>query len=225
MGTQRSYPDISSNRSRAAGIAGDGEVLLAGRRVLAHGGRTVLAVDERLRYGPLKAGYHGGASPAEAVVPVCVLVPGDVPEGSELVLAAPQEPAWWSGPARARGGPPAAAQPALFDGPVEQLSVSAELAAAVLRSRTFAKQRALAGRGMAMEHLEALLAALLDAPAGRLAPAAVAVTAGLPVSRLRGAVAAAQRLLNVEGYPVLRLDVDGATAVLDKALLREQFDV
>ena len=40
----------------------------------------MLAVDENLRYGPLKAGYHGGAAPAEAVVPVAVLVPGAVPE-------------------------------------------------------------------------------------------------------------------------------------------------
>ena len=36
----------------------------------------MLAVDETLRYGPLKAGYHGGAAPAEAVVPVVVLAPG-----------------------------------------------------------------------------------------------------------------------------------------------------
>lgn len=224
-GTQRSYPDISSSRSRAAGTPGEGEVLLAGPRVLAHGGRAVLAVDERLRYGPLKAGYHGGASPAEAVVPVCVLVPGDVPEGSELVLAAPQEPAWWSGPVRA-GAAPALGQPlTLFDEPVAEPSAGAELAAAVLRSRSFARQRALAGRGMTIEHLDPLLAALLDAPDRRLAPAAAAAAAGIPVSRLRGAVAQAQRLLNVEGYPVLRLDVDGATVVLDETLLREQFDV
>ncbi len=224
-GTQRSYPDISSNRSRAAGMAGEGEVLVVGQRVLAHGGRAVLAVDERLRYGPLKAGYHGGASPAEVIVPVCVLVPGDVPEGSDLVLAAPQEPAWWSGPVRA-GGSAAVRQPlTLFDEPVAEPSAGARLAAAVLRSRSFARQRALAGRGMTMEHLESLLAALLDAPDRRLAPAAAAATAGIPVSRLRGAVAQAQRLLNVEGYPVLRWDVDGETVVLDEVLLREQFDV
>lgn len=223
-GTQRSYSDISSSRSRAAGTAGEGEILMAGSRVLAHGGRAVFAVDERLRYGPLKAGYHGGASPAEAVVPVCVLVPGDVPEGSDLVLAAPQEPVWWTGPPR--GGVAAVRQPlTLFDEPVAEPSAGAELTNAVLRSRPFARQRALAGRGMTMEHLESLLAALLDAPDRRLAPGAAAATAGIPVSRLRGAVAQAQRLLNVEGYPVLRLDVDGTTVVLDEALLREQFDV
>ena len=42
---------------------------------------------------------------------------------------------------------------------------------------------------------------------------------------LRGAVLHAQRLLNVEGYPVLRVDADGATVILDEALLREQFGI
>jgi hypothetical protein len=66
--------------------------------VLLHGGTAVLAVDENLRYGPMKSGYHGGASPAEAVVPVTVLVSGDVPSGSGLRLAPPQEPSWWTDP-------------------------------------------------------------------------------------------------------------------------------
>ena len=64
QGTQRAYPGISSGRSRAATEpAGDGEMLVAGPRVLRHDGRAVLAVDEHLRYGPLKAGYHGGGRP------------------------------------------------------------------------------------------------------------------------------------------------------------------
>ncbi len=45
------------------------------------------------------------------------------------------------------------------------------------------------------------------------------------MSRLRGAVPQAQRLLNIEGYAVLRLDADGRTLVLDETLLREQFGV
>jgi hypothetical protein len=73
-------------------------VLVTGRRVLRHEGRAVLAVDEHLRYGPLKAGYHGGGAPAEAVVPVAVLVPGAVPENASLQLAPPQEPTWWIDP-------------------------------------------------------------------------------------------------------------------------------
>jgi hypothetical protein len=45
------------------------------------------------------------------------------------------------------------------------------------------------------------------------------------VQRLRGAIAQVQRLLNVEGYAVLRVDADGVTLILDVPLLREQFDL
>jgi hypothetical protein len=99
LGTQRSYPATSSSRSRAASPPpGDGEALVSGRRVLTPSGAAVLAVDENLRYGPLKSGYHGGASPAEVVIPVIVLVPGAVPADSDLTLAPPQEPSWWTDP-------------------------------------------------------------------------------------------------------------------------------
>jgi hypothetical protein len=99
QGTQRPHPAMSSSRSRAATTPpGDGEVLISGRRVRLHDGTAVLAVDEHLRYGPLKSGYHGGASPAEVVVPVTVLVPGAVPADSDLRLAPPQEPSWWTDP-------------------------------------------------------------------------------------------------------------------------------
>src|SRR5664280_918614 len=164
QGQQRSHAVISSGRSRAdGGPVGDGEVLVTGRRVRLHDGRAVLAVDERLRYGPLKAGYHGGASPAEVVIPLYFLVSGGQTDGTGLVPA---------------------------DQQVRQL-------------------------------LEALLAA----PARRLPPTSAAVALGVAPATLRGAVLHAQRLLNVEGYAVLRLDVDGATVVLDETLLREQFEL
>lgn len=52
---------MSSSRSRGASTPpGDGEVLVTGSRVLLHDGTAVLAVDENLRYGPIKSGYHGG---------------------------------------------------------------------------------------------------------------------------------------------------------------------
>ncbi len=242
-GVQRSYLDISSGRSRAAAVpANDGEVLVTGRRVLRHDGRAVLAVDERLRYGPLKAGYHGGASPAEAVVPVAVLVPGGVPEGSNLRLAPPQEPAWWSAPnagAVPADAPPlpveppqgkrrvaAADQPGLFDWSRNETDGAAgRLADAVIRSATYKAQRRLAGRvSTTDEHVRSLLTRLL-AGGNRLAPGVAATALDVPVSALRGAVAHVQRLLNVEGYAVLRRDSDGETLILDDALLREQFEV
>jgi hypothetical protein len=260
-GTQRTYAAISSGRSRAAiEPATNGEVLVSGPRVLPDHA-AVLAVDERLRYGPLKAGYHGGGSPAEAVVPVAVFVPGTIPGEADLHLAPPQEPAWWIDPAAPALPAPAAAPatapaataesvsrsaaglrksqrdatPSLFDEPVaERPPAAAEgsaappdpVSAAVLRSTVYASQKKIAGRvSVADDQVGRLLSALLAAPGHRLVPARAATVLAVPIATLRGAVLHAQRLLNVEGYPVLRIDADGSTVILDEVLLREQFGV
>jgi hypothetical protein len=247
QGTQRSYPAISSGRSRdASQSAGDGEIAVSGRRVLLHEGRATLAVNERVRFGPLKAGYHGGASPAEAVVPVVVLVPGAVPEGVDLELAPPQEPLWWTGPLPSAesavdvtnaGQSPAAdatlppLQPSLFDVPVMDaatvpVSPSSPLVDAVIRSPAYAAQRRLAGRVSTTDrHVTALLTALLRSTDHRASPDAAAIALAVPRALVHGAVLHAQRLLNVEGYAVLRVDSDGSTLILDEQLLREQFGV
>jgi hypothetical protein len=268
LGTQRSYPDTSSGRSRAAEPpAGDGEVLVTGQRVLLHGGRAVLAVDERLRYGPLKAGYHGGASPAEAVVPVIVLVSGIVPEGTGLGMAPPQEPAWWTDPVIARpvragepgrNGPDKSllqaalgsklrsasdGEPTLFDlpaaetarGTASQRDVAGEtgpdaasrnIAQAVIDSAVYTAQRKIAGRlSVPDDRVRDLLAGLLATPSGRMSSAQAAATLAVAQVAVRGAILHVQRLLNVEGYAVLRIDADGATVILDEHLLREQFGI
>jgi hypothetical protein len=280
--SQRQYPGISSGRSRpAAPPAGDGEILVTGRRVLLHDGTAVLAVDENLRYGPMKSGYHGGASPAEAVVPVTILVPGAVPaEAAEkLRLAPPQEPAWWLDPVtpsptsetavtastapapsaehatRRQGTAPAPRKRpgetmmTLFDeldtdAPADaqdapatpSLSAAQEqppaptaaetTSARVLRSTVYTAQKKIAGRvSVTDDQVAALLTALLAAPGRRLAPAAAATALQVSPVLLRGAVLHVQRLLNVEGYAVLRVDADGATLILDDALLREQYGI
>ena len=58
------------------GSLGPGEVPVSGPRVLAGGGTVVLPWDERIRYTARKAGYHGGASLAEIVVPALVVRAG-----------------------------------------------------------------------------------------------------------------------------------------------------
>jgi len=249
QGTQRAYAGISSGRSRAATEpAGDGEVLVTGPRVLRHDGRAVLAVDEHLRYGPLKAGYHGGAAPAEAVVSVVVLVAGVVPEDVSLHLAPPQEPAWWIDPVEPAvpvAPPPTAdltpcpaadyrrrrqdAVPTLFDEPDAEPAPSAPgnpVPAAVLKSAAYAAQKKVAGRvSVTDDQVRGLLDALIQAPGHRLVPAQAAAALAVSPVMLRGAVLHVQRLLNVEGYPVLRIDADGGTVILDEVLLREQFGI
>jgi hypothetical protein len=264
QGFQRPYPAISSGRSRSTTEpAGEGEVLVTGGRVLLHEGPAVLAVDERLRYGPLKAGYHGGGAPAEAVVPVAVLVPGAVPDDVELTLAPPQEPAWWIDPAEPTAPPPARPvtdqaprpspaalprkatrdePPTLFDeqepsaaansltaespARADAASPGSAVSAAVLTSAVYASQKKIAGRVSVNDgQIRRLLDALLNSPGQRLVPAQAASALTVSPVMLRGAVLHAQRLLNVEGYPVLRVDADGATVLLDEALLREQFGI
>jgi hypothetical protein len=228
QGVQRRYPDTSSARSRAAtGTPGEGEILMEGRRVLAHNGRAILAVDERLRYGPLKAGYHGGASAAEAIVPVCFLVPGDA-EPPGLDSARSQEPPWWEAvipPAVPAERAPSQQQDAL---PGFELTASAAvpLAHQVLGSAVYLAQSRLAGRAQpASDRMSALMAALVTAPGHRLSEVEAADLLGVRRSSARGAIATVQRVLNVEGYPVLSIDADGSTLVLDEILLREQFGI
>ncbi|WP_328423930.1 BREX-2 system phosphatase PglZ [Micromonospora sp. NBC_00389] len=236
QGRLHSVIGASSNRSRpAAGgpALADGEVRVRGSRVLLHDGDAVLAVDERLRYGPLKAGYHGGASPAEVVVPVSVLVPGEAPDGWRL--APPQSPSWWRGPlaesVRLKDGkaPSRAVVPTLFDVTLPE-SVTADgpttVAQAVLASSVYREQRARATRAAVTdEQIRGLLGALLAGPAHRLDPESAAAALGVATIQLTGALSQAQRLLNVEQYPVLSRDADGATVVLDVDLMREQFGV
>ena len=58
------------------GDAGDNEVVLAGKRVLAGDGRVIAPWTERVRYTTGKsAGYHGGATPQEMLVPAAVFAP------------------------------------------------------------------------------------------------------------------------------------------------------
>jgi hypothetical protein len=229
----------SSNRSRpyAGGPApGDGEVRLRGRRVLLHDGDAVLAVDERLRYGPLKAGYHGGAAPAEVVVPISVLTAAEPPAGWRL--APPQSPPWWRGVPGTPAGPPSPprppkavrrapeAQPTLFDQATPTGDGASAVVSGVFASAVYRDQRARAIRvAVTDDQVGRLLAALLVVPAHRLDPESAAAALGVATVQLNGALTQVQRLLNVEQYAVLSRDADGATVVLDAELLRQQFEV
>jgi len=73
---------------------------------------------------------------------------------------------------------------------------------------------------------EAKIAALIDGLAqagGRLTVAEVAALAGEPAVRMVGYLALVARLLNVDGYPVLRTTDGDRSVELNKQLLRQQF--
>lgn len=82
------------------GTVGPGEIIVRGPRVIVGGGEVVAAVDETIHYTPKRAGYHGGASPAEVVVPAIVLLPSSslLPPSWSSYDAVGHAPAWWDPP-------------------------------------------------------------------------------------------------------------------------------
>ena len=110
MGAQprRGQPASSAHSDSAryrTGSPQPGEIAIRGPRVLTAGGQAggevVAAVDETIRYTPRKAGYHGGASPAEVVIPAITLLPSAslLPPGWYAYDAAGHAPSWWDAPA------------------------------------------------------------------------------------------------------------------------------
>jgi hypothetical protein len=69
------HPATSDSARYRTGVPGpgSGEIAIRGERVF--GGEVIVAVDESIHYTPRKAGYHGGASAAEVVIPVITLLP------------------------------------------------------------------------------------------------------------------------------------------------------
>jgi hypothetical protein len=236
------------------GTPGPGEISIGGPRVITDGAEVVAAVDEDIHYTPRKAGYHGGASPAEVVVPVIVLLPSAslLPAGWADYDAAGHAPSWWDPPvskaqplsvppvqssASRRKRPPAAVAEdasALFGVgelaeasqaglPVpDESSAPASLGTRIVASSRMADQRQLARRAPDNVRVAALIDGLVQA-GGKVTLAEAAQMAGEPAVRMSGYLAQVTRLLNVDGYRVIRTTDGGRTVELNAQLLRQQF--
>ncbi|XKF14682.1 BREX-2 system phosphatase PglZ [Halomonas sp. BLK-85] len=66
---------------------------------------------------------------------------------------------------------------------------------------------------------------LLDQGKGSAMEAQVAKHLAIPIIRLRGFLSAVQKILNVDGYPVLKTDRESRTVVLDRESLKLQFEL
>ena len=110
--TLRDIAEAAERWRPATGTPADDEVLLQGPRVVAEGRRLLAPWSERVRFGMKKNGYHGGATPQEAVLPLGVFA---LPETTGPLAgwreAGPDEPPWWRWRAEA-DAPPASAAPA-----------------------------------------------------------------------------------------------------------------
>lgn len=229
------HPVTAESARYRHGTPGEGEVLVSGPRVLSRGATAVLPWDERIRYAPRRAGYHGGASPAEVVVPVLVFVPAGsaVPKGW-FAYRTPSlhEPAWWNpaGTPAAEASPPPVSRKPTRKPPAgaDVLFTDADLpgpvspGALVVASTRYAAQRAFVRKAPEDGEVASVIDALVGA-GGKMAVALLAGHAGQPAFRMGGYLAQLGRLLNVDGYPVVGVTDEGRTAEMNVALLREQF--
>ncbi|ATL66674.1 BREX-2 system phosphatase PglZ [Nocardia terpenica] len=218
----------------------EGEIAIRGPRVGLGDGHVVLPWREEVHYGTRRAGYHGGASSAEVVIPLLVLSAGEenaIPGWSGAPVASPS---WWREErtgtvvlaARADGkiSPESADDiPALFEVTPEVPAVQGNstlpnrspLAESLLSSETYRRRRGT--RAPLPDDRVAALLDVLVARGGRATLETLAAQAGVPAHRIAGTVTALRKLLQVEGYPVVEMDPDGQTVKLDRDLLIEQF--
>ena len=245
------WPLVASESARhRTGTPGPGEITVRGPRVV-DGKEIVAAVDEKIHYTPRRAGYHGGASLAEVVIPVIILLPSDslLPPGWYPYDAAGHAPAWWDAPASRATRPAAAgavdsakpAQPrrrrtptvapdgnALFDvteaapSPRQKGQRPVTLGGQIVASPRMASQRQAIPRAPAEADVAALIDALAQA-GGRLTLAEAADVTGQPAVRMSRYLAQIARLLNVDSYAVLSHSEAERFVQLSLPLLRQQF--
>lgn len=210
----------------ADATVGEDELLVKGSRVVDPAGRYVALSTEGIRFSPVrKLGYHGGLTPQESLVPITVLAPaGRIIDG--WFQAAESVPVWWypSGVQPVTVGPKklakgkAKVEAPLFDGvPLLERDWVAGLAS----SEVLAEQLRIAGGRMELSKVKAAVR-ILAARNGVLLKAAFAKQMELPLFRVDGLLSNLQRVLNIDGYPVLSVDAS-QTVRLDIQLLKTQF--
>ena len=95
----------------------------------------------------------------------------------------------------------------------------------LLACPVFEDQKRLGGRGVPADDVLTKLLSALDERGGKMTSVALARALKFPAVRLPGLLAKAERILNVDGYDVLRRDDASDTVELNRDLLLKQFDL
>ncbi len=238
-GTTYREPQGGGERWRnATSPPGDDEVLLEHpKRVLLGEGKVIAAATEWTRYSSARRdGYHGGATPREAIVPLRVLrAPmGELPAGWKEVAVS--VPCWWDGAtprvesvgsASARAVPrrtPPKGQQALFGEVSKTPSSSGTWIDDLLASEVYrAQAEHLGARGRPDDDRVRAVLGALDAHGGTSTQIALARAAGIPEVRINAVLVAMRRLLSIDGYNGLSLAAEGDSVSIDLPTLRAQF--
>lgn len=250
-GTRLERSEGAGQRHRPAdGPPAEGEILIQGRRVVTDAGTLIVPWSETLRYRYCKAGYHGGVSPQELLVPLAVFTQAGVDlEGWRHLEGA--LPDWWEpsrpgstpeppaiGPGvkpkpRSKKAPRAIpeqgklfSEPSAPTPPPAADTTSTDRWAKLFASEMWQAQTARAGGSstVPLTRVRSVLD-LVDGHGGRISLDAACRALNLGLPRLRSTVTQLQRLLNVDAYPILDLDEAAGELRLARDLLNEQFEL
>ncbi len=222
------------------GALRDGEICIRGSRVLKpDNGRMIAPWSEKIRYGSKKNGYHGGLTPQEVLVPLLAMKWR--PEGKQWKQAPFYRPHWWNCGIEAmpmRAEPRYHAEPLATEGPseIENLPLFAEAAKRqrsskntlinrLMGSAVIDSQKKLCGRAAPPDEKIQLFLEILDQHGGTMLQPALAQAMNQPLFRFRGIISIMQRILNVDGYPVLLFDTSSDTISINYELMQTQFEL
>ncbi|KAA6183784.1 BREX-2 system phosphatase PglZ [Thiohalocapsa marina] len=218
-----------------------GEVRVRGQRVIQPGHAVVLPWSEKIRYAAKKKGYHGGASLQELVIPLGVYRNGGETDPIEHWTEVPHRvPDWWQWEDAREGvaeAPPAAVpstakqpeqrQADLFAAlePKAATDAESDWIGQLLASSVYQQMKARHGRsGIDDAQLERLLRHLSER-GGQQMLGALGKALGIPGLRINGFLANVQKLLNLDGYPVLSIDRAAKSVRLNVDSLKTQFEL
>ena len=216
------------------------EMTLTGPRIEAalNTTRVIALWSECVRYVRKKAGYHGGVTPQEMLLPITVFAASEE-ELEGWTMQIEQPPDWWTAGVE-RGVPKPMkvlakptplrqsanlAQPTLFGDYQPQAPIpKRDWIEALIASELYASQRKLAGGAAPKEEDVRPFLELLD-QRDCFKRSILSSKLAVPQKRIPDLLGGLQRLLNIDGYPVLLVDEANDVIQLDLPLLLEQFQL
>lgn len=228
----------------------DNEVRVAGERVVTATKSVILPWTEQLRYTKTKnMGYHGGGSLQEVVIPLGVFVSITDRESLDGWAEIPRYlPDWWSEDLNlvveaAKPLPVPLAKKTvktkfteavtekikdLFDaGTIDAKAntYSVDWLDKLFVSAVYEQAKQRAGRSAIKDEQLKPILELLIQNNNQVMEAALLRHLSIPKVRLPGIMSGAQRLLNIDGYPILSFDRDSQTIKLKIDDLKKQFEL
>jgi len=222
----------------------DGEILIEGNRVVLPDNKAIVPWSEKIRYASKKMGYHGGGSPQEVIIPFGVFRnAGETDDISGWIEVPRQEPVWWqldvAAPEKAERVseiPHSKSKRIKKDERTEDLFNKAIETATqqpdaedwletLFKSPVYLAMKSRIGRIVIGDDQVRTLLHFLAARGGQQMITAVVQELGIPGIRINGLLAGVQKLLNVDGYPVLSIDRTSKTVKLNIESLKAQFEL